>query len=149
MEVTLYTRVDCPLCDQAKAVLQRAGIAAKEIDIDGDPDLKRKYNDHVPVIFIDGAEAFRHRVNDEQLQAMIAGWRVIDGHHLEKEFRFPDFAGALAFVNRIAPIAEDLNHHPDVLLGWGKVKVMTWSHDAGAITSRDWKLVARIESLKA
>lgn len=145
MEVTLYTRQNCPLCEEAKSVLVRAGLTPQEIDIDLDPVLLRKYNDDVPVIYIDGAEAFRHRVSDEQLRLMMSGWRV--SKRLEKEFQFPDFASALAFVNRIGAIAEQMNHHPDLLLGWGKVRVMTWSHDANAITSRDWKLALAIEEL--
>lgn len=75
------------------------------------------------------------------------GWRVVDGHHIEKEFRFDDFAQALAFTNKVGAIAEELNHHPDILLGWGKVRVTTWSHDVNAITNRDYALAARIDKL--
>jgi len=77
----------------------------------------------------------------------MSSWRVVDDHHLEKEFRFPDFARALAFTNEIGAIAEELNHHPEIILGWGKVRVMTWSHDAGAITARDYELAERIDQL--
>jgi len=76
-------------------------------------------------------------------------WRNVDGHHLEKEFRFPDFATALAFTNRIGVIAEELNHHPDIHLSWGRVRVETWSHDVGAITERDHALAARIDQLSS
>jgi 4a-hydroxytetrahydrobiopterin dehydratase len=76
-------------------------------------------------------------------------WRNVDGHHLEKEFRFPDFATALAFTNRIGAIAEELNHHPDIHLSWGRVRVETWSHDVNAITERDHALAARIDQLLA
>ena len=75
------------------------------------------------------------------------GWRIVDSHHLEKEFRFDDFAQALAFTNKVGAAAEELGHHPDILLGWGKVRVTTWSHDAGAITTRDYALAAKIEEL--
>jgi 4a-hydroxytetrahydrobiopterin dehydratase len=75
------------------------------------------------------------------------GWRIVDGHHLEKEFRFDDFAQALAFTNKVGAAAEELQHHPDILLGWGRARVTTWSHDAGAITSRDYALAAKIEEL--
>lgn len=76
-----------------------------------------------------------------------AGWRIADGHHLEKEFRFPDFARALAFTNAIGAAAEELGHHPDIELGWGRVRVTTWTHDAGAITAKDYALAAAIEAL--
>jgi 4a-hydroxytetrahydrobiopterin dehydratase len=146
MDVTLYTRQNCPLCEKAKEVLQAEGIAPKEIDIDHDLELMRRFNDDVPVIYVDGSEAFRHRVAPAQLRAIKAGWRFVDGH-LEREFKFPDFAKALAFVNRIGAVAEEINHHPDLLLGWGKVRITTWSHDANAITDRDWELVRKIDDL--
>ena len=76
-----------------------------------------------------------------------AGWRNVDGHHLEKEFRFPDFAQALAFTNRIGAIAEEAGHHPDILLGWGRVRVTLRTHDANAITAKDYALAAKIEQI--
>ena len=65
-KVTLYTRSGCCLCDDAKRVLaealRRADFDYEEIDIDLDPDLRRRYNDEVPVIAIDGAKAFKYKV---------------------------------------------------------------------------------------
>lgn len=75
-------------------------------------------------------------------------WRVVDEHHLERVFDFPDFASALAFVNRVGAICEEQNHHADLELGWGRVLVRTWSHDVDAITDRDWRLVAAIDALE-
>ena len=147
MDVTLYTRQNCPLCEKAKTVLTAAGVSPREVDVDLDLDLLRRFTNDVPVIYINGAEAFRHRVDPEQLRTVLAGWRVVDRHQLEKEFRFPDFAKALAFVNRVGAIAERINHHPDILLGWGKARVTTWSHDADGITDRDWALAREIERL--
>lgn len=76
-----------------------------------------------------------------------SGWRVVDGHHLEKEFTFPDFAAALAFTNRIGAIAEEQNHHPDIYLAWGKVRVTTWTHTTNGLTEKDVKLAAAIDAL--
>jgi 4a-hydroxytetrahydrobiopterin dehydratase len=76
-----------------------------------------------------------------------AGWRIVEGHHLEKEFRFPDFAQALAFTNAIGAAAEEMGHHPDILLGWGRVRVTTWTHDAGGLTEKDYALAAKIDRL--
>jgi glutaredoxin len=65
--VTLYTRAGCHLCDQAKLVLDQARRQAEftyeELDIDGDPELRRLYNDEVPVIAIGGVKAFKHKVD--------------------------------------------------------------------------------------
>ena len=67
---------------------------------------------------------------------------------LERELEFEDFAAALEFVNRVAEIAEELNHHPDILLhGWNKVRIASWSHDVKAITDRDHALADRINTL--
>jgi glutaredoxin len=64
--VTLYTRAGCHLCDQAKLVLdqarRRVEFAYEELDIDGDPELRRLYNDEVPVIAIGGVKAFKYKV---------------------------------------------------------------------------------------
>ncbi|HXK03170.1 MAG TPA: glutaredoxin family protein [Verrucomicrobiae bacterium] len=66
-KVTLYTRAGCCLCDDAKQVLlaarARADFDYEEIDIDRDADLVRRYNDEVPVIAINGAKAFKYRVD--------------------------------------------------------------------------------------
>jgi glutaredoxin len=67
----LYTRHSCCLCDQAKAQLQAHGLTVEEIDIDGDPALREKYNDWVPVVEIDGRERFRGRVDEMLLRRLL------------------------------------------------------------------------------
>lgn len=74
-----------------------------------------------------------------------AGWRLVDDHHLEREYAFPDFAEALAFVNRVGAIAETENHHPDIHLAWGKVRVMIWTHKIDGLTESDFILAAKID----
>jgi glutaredoxin len=69
--VVLYTREHCCLCDDAKTVLQAHGLAIKELDIDADPLLREQYNDHVPVVFIDGKERFRGRVDKVLLRRLL------------------------------------------------------------------------------
>jgi glutaredoxin len=75
--VTLYTRAGCCLCDEAKKVLaearRRADFDYEELDIDLDPELRRRYNDEVPVIAIDQVKAFKYKVNrDEFLKKLAA-----------------------------------------------------------------------------
>jgi 4a-hydroxytetrahydrobiopterin dehydratase len=69
--ITFYTRRGCQLCDDAKRVVdriaRRTGTTVTTIDIDADPELQRRYNDDVPVIAIDGHDAFRHRVTEAEL----------------------------------------------------------------------------------
>jgi 4a-hydroxytetrahydrobiopterin dehydratase len=74
-------------------------------------------------------------------------WRVVETHHLEKEFRFPDFARALAFTNRIGALAEAEGHHPDIYLAWGKVRVTIWTHAVDGLTRSDFVLAAKIDGL--
>jgi 4a-hydroxytetrahydrobiopterin dehydratase len=75
------------------------------------------------------------------------GWRAVDGHHLEKEYRFPDFVTALAFVDRIGAEAERQGHHPDLHLAWGKVRVTIWTHKIDGLTESDFVLAAKIDRL--
>ena len=74
-------------------------------------------------------------------------WKVIENHHLEKSFSFPDFIQALEFVNRAGQVCEEQNHHAEFVLSWGSVVVKTWSHDVNAITERDYKLADSIDEV--
>ena len=73
--VIVYSRPGCHLCDEAKAVIQNAGCSdqftLEEINIESDDELLRKYKYDIPVVTIDGIEAFRHRVNPEQFRKSI------------------------------------------------------------------------------
>jgi 4a-hydroxytetrahydrobiopterin dehydratase len=182
--VTLYTRANCPLCDRAKAAILASAVPVQltEIDIDRDEELRKRYTDDVPVILVDGKEAFRHSVDPAAFAAYVrqgaggglagekcvpcrggvpplegdelrtledalgGGWTVVDGHHLEKEFPFPDFAQALAFTNAIGAIAEEQGHHPDIYLAWGKVRVTIWTHKIDGLTRSDFVLAAKISA---
>jgi len=70
-KVTLYTRAGCCLCDDAKRVLnaarKQANFDIEEVDIDADPDLRRRYNDEIPVIAINGTKAFKYKVSETEL----------------------------------------------------------------------------------
>lgn len=74
VEVTLYTRANCPLCDKAKAAIRASGVAVRltEVDIDRDELLRDLYDVHVPVIFVEGVEAFRHFVHPEEFAEYVA-----------------------------------------------------------------------------
>jgi len=67
-EVVLYTRAGCHLCDEAKHVLRDARVAFSQVDIDGDPTLRERFNEEVPVVFIDGRKAFKYRVDPRELR---------------------------------------------------------------------------------
>jgi 4a-hydroxytetrahydrobiopterin dehydratase len=74
-------------------------------------------------------------------------WRIIEEHHLIRSYKFPDFKSALVFVNRVGELAEEQGHHPDILLGWGKVEITTWTHAVDGLTESDFILAAKIDRL--
>jgi 4a-hydroxytetrahydrobiopterin dehydratase len=80
-----------------------------------------------------------------ELKRELAGWDVVNEHHLHRLFKFPDFKSALAFVNRAGAIAEKQGHHPDLLLAWGKVEVTVFTHKIDGLTESDFILAAKID----
>ena len=74
-------------------------------------------------------------------------WREDDGE-LVRDLTFPDFAAAMAFVNKVADAAEEANHHPDILVhGWNKVRLSLFTHSEGRITENDHKMAETIDAL--
>ena len=71
-EILFYTRAGCHLCDEAKEVLRDAGAAFTEVDIDTDPELRAKYNEEVPVVFIDGRKAFKYHIDPRDLRRKLS-----------------------------------------------------------------------------
>ena len=83
-DVVLYTRAGCHLCDEAKQQLselrKQAAFTLHEVDIDQDPELRQRYTDEVPVIFIHGRKAFKYHINPRQfLRRLHAQWQVTSG----------------------------------------------------------------------
>lgn len=81
------------------------------------------------------------------LLSQLSGWQVVDNHHLEKTYSFPDFVSALAFTNRVGALAEEQAHHPDIHLAWGRVGVTIWTHKINGLTESDFILAARCDAL--
>lgn len=77
---------------------------------------------------------------------VLPGWRR-EGKTIWRLFQFEEFMDGVRFVNRIAEEAERQNHHPDMHVGYGMVKVITWSHDLDGITERDFRLAHAIEEI--
>jgi len=82
----------------------------------------------------------------KRLLARLDGdWDVVETHHLERTYEFPDFAEALAFVDSIGEIAEEQGHHPDIRLSWGRVGVEIWTHKIDGLTESDFVLAAKFD----
>jgi 4a-hydroxytetrahydrobiopterin dehydratase len=83
----------------------------------------------------------------ELLAQLDPSWSIVDGHHLERTYRFRDFRGALAFVNAVGAVAEGQNHHPDLHLAWGRVRAEIWTHKIDGLHTADFVLAAKLDRL--
>jgi 4a-hydroxytetrahydrobiopterin dehydratase len=93
----------------------------------------------IPPLAPDRVESLRRQISRD--------WKLIDGHHLEREFRVKDFRQALALANRFGEIAEGQNHHPDLLVSWGKLRLTLYTHAINGLHENDFILAARIDAL--
>jgi 4a-hydroxytetrahydrobiopterin dehydratase len=82
-------------------------------------------------------------------QELDAAWHIVDGHHLERTWRFADFARALAFVNRAGLAADACNHHPNIDFTWGRATLRIFTHDVDGLSRADFILAAKIDRLPA
>ncbi len=88
----------------------------------------------------------------DQVQSLLGEldeWTIEQEYHLTRSFDFPDFAKALDFVNRVGEIAEQQQHHPDIYLAWGNVRVEVWTHKIRGLTESDFILAARVDAALA
>ena len=86
------------------------------------------------------------------LMTDLPNWSVdrVDGmDQLAAEYRFADFAAALAFVNRVGELAEAENHHPKLVLEWGRAEVRWWTHSIGGLHMNDFIMAARSDGIFA
>ncbi len=74
-------------------------------------------------------------------------WRVVEAHHLEKEYSFKNFAEALEFTNKVGVLAEEIFHHPDIFLAWGKVRITIWTHKIDGLNEADFIFAAKTDAL--
>jgi 4a-hydroxytetrahydrobiopterin dehydratase len=85
--------------------------------------------------------------DEEVAQALVQTPWEREGSTIVREARFDDFAAAMAFANRVAALAEEANHHPDILVhGWNRVRLVLSTHSEGGITGSDVDLAARIDA---
>jgi 4a-hydroxytetrahydrobiopterin dehydratase len=83
-----------------------------------------------------------------QLLAGAPGWSLEEnGTRLTHRFEFEDFRKAIAFVNRVADIAEEQGHHPDIAIHWNKVDLVLWTHKIGGLHENDFILAAKVNRL--
>ncbi len=83
------------------------------------------------------------------LASEVPGWSVVDHRHIERTYALPSYRAALDFTNAVAELAESQNHHPDLLLTWGKVGVTLWTHKIDGLAEADFVMAAKIDRLAA
>jgi len=74
-------------------------------------------------------------------------WEYVDGRHIERQYSFPDFKQALAFVQKVGADAEARRHHPVIKLSWGKTVLRYRTHDVDAVTEADLIMAARADRI--
>ena len=82
---------------------------------------------------------------ETRLQGM-DGWQR-SGDALRRELKFEGFTGSVDFVNRLTPVAEGMNHHPDLAISWDTVTVTLSTHSQGGITESDFELARKLDEL--
>lgn len=88
------------------------------------------------------------RAEAVELLSELEGWSLSEqGDVITRKFTFKNFVDALEFTNKIAAIAEDEGHHPDLKLGWGYVEVKLTTHNFNALTRNDFILAAKIDAI--
>jgi 4a-hydroxytetrahydrobiopterin dehydratase len=88
-------------------------------------------------------------LNDEEIGTRLASvdWER-NGNEIVREWKFKDFAEAVAFVNRVAEAAEEANHHPDILLhDWNRVRLSLTNHSVGGLTEADFDMARKFDKL--
>lgn len=82
----------------------------------------------------------------QQALGSLSGWQPA-GKAIQRVFDFPDFKAAMQFVNKVADVAEQANHHPDIDIRYNKVTMALVSHDSGGVTQRDVRMAKRINEI--
>jgi 4a-hydroxytetrahydrobiopterin dehydratase len=84
----------------------------------------------------------------DELRRDTPGWSLAEnGTRLVRRFEFADFRSAIDFVNRVADLAEEQGHHPDIAIHWNKVELVLWTHKIGGLHENDFILAAHIDRL--
>ena len=83
----------------------------------------------------------------DKLLAQLEGWEIVDRHHLRKTYNFSDFVEAIAWLNRLAKLAEKEGHHPDLHIHYNRIVVEIWTHKIDGLTESDFVLAAKSDEL--
>ena len=94
-----------------------------------------------------GTPAFDPRKIAEYREKIDASWNVIDYKKITKDYHFGKYNETIAFVNKVAAVADEENHHPVLHVYYGKVVVELWTHSVNGLSENDFILAAKIDKL--
>lgn len=76
------------------------------------------------------------------------GWQLDDAKRINKSYSLKNFKGALEFINKVGQLTEEMNHHPDIFLSYGKISIQLQTHEVANLTEKDFDLAERIDQIK-
>ena len=94
-----------------------------------------------------GAKPLQSEALEKYVDQLGEDWAVVDGKRLQKEFHFNDFKETWAFVDLVAELAEEENHHPNIEFTWGRATITLWTHKIDGLHENDFIMAARIDEL--
>ena len=94
-----------------------------------------------------GVQPFNKDQIQEYLAQLSSAWEVKDDKKITKRFKFHDFKEAMVFVNKIADLAEQEGHHPDITINYNRVTIELFTHSIGGLSENDFILASKIEQL--
>lgn len=83
-----------------------------------------------------------------EMKSKLPDWQIVEQNgvqQLKRSYKFNDFAQALDFTNQIGALAEEENHHPQLVTKWGEVSITWWTHEAGGIQPKDFELAHKAD----
>lgn len=83
---------------------------------------------------------------DSYKKEISSEWQVLDGKKIERKFKFKDFKESMKFVNKVAEIAEQQQHHPDIKIFYSLVTITLWTHAIAGLSENDFIMAAKIDS---
>lgn len=84
---------------------------------------------------------------ERYLQELTLPWEVLEGKKITHQFVFKDFKETMRFVNKVADLAEDEGHHPDISIFYNRLEITLWTHAIGGLSENDFIMAAKIEKL--
>lgn len=102
---------------------------------------------HRKCVPCEGGTPTLSRAEIKKFMAQVKDWEVMADKKIVKIFKFKDFIETMGFVNKVALLAQEEGHHPDIQVSYSKVVVELWTHAIGGLSENDFILAAKIDQL--